>query len=232
MSNRDTILIADDDPSLRTVLNVLLQEEGFNVLQAADGSECLRTAYERHPDLVLLDIMMPNRDGREVCRHLREVSSNVGIIMLTAVSVGQDKVQTLTEGADDYVTKPFNNDELVARIRTVLRRIRQGSSKNLAPFNDGRLVIDFEGRKVRLEGRTVVLSPKEWRLMECLVRHEGRVVTRETLLRYGWGDGYEKEFNYLKVFISHLRRKLGEPSRRPRYIHTERDLGYRFEARV
>jgi DNA-binding response OmpR family regulator len=228
---KDMILIADDDLSLRTVLTVLLQEEGFNVLQAADGSECLHMAYDRHPDLVLLDIMMPHKDGREVCRRLREIS-NVPIIMLTAVSIGQEKVQSLGDGADDYVTKPFNNDELVARIRSVLRRSRPDSSKNLAAYDDGRLTVDFDGRKITMAGNRVELSPKEWRLMECLVKHQGRVVTRETLLRYGWGDGYEKDFNSLKVFISHLRYKLDEPPKHPRYIHTERDLGYRFEAHV
>ena len=231
MTFRDTILIADDDPSLRTVLTVLLQEEGFNVLQAADGSGCLHMAYDRHPDLILLDIMMPDKDGREVCRRLREISS-VPIVMLTALSVEQSIVQSLTDGADDYITKPFNNDELVARIRSVLRRSRPDSSRNLSAYDDGRLIVDFDGRKVSLDGRYIELSPKEWRLMECLVKHQGRVVTRETLLRYGWGDGYEKDFNSLKVFISHLRSKLEEPRKRPRYIHTERDLGYRFEGHV
>lgn len=231
MTTKDTILIADDDASLRVVLAVLFQEEGFNVLEAADGTECLRMAYERHPDLVLLDIMMPGKDGREVCQRLREIS-NVPIIMLTAVSVEQDKVQILSDGADDYVTKPFNNDELVARIRTVLRRSRPDATRHLTAYDDGRLLVDFEGRKIKLTGKPIGLSPKEWRLMECLVKHQGRVVSRETLLRYAWGDGFEKDFNALKVYISHLRRKLDEPSKRPRYIHTERDLGYRFGGRV
>lgn len=231
MTNKDTILVADDDPSLRTVLSALLQEEGFNVAQAVDGLECLRVAYESHPDLVLLDIMMPHRDGKEVCRRLREISS-VPIIMLTAVSVEKEKVELLTDGADDYVTKPFDNDELVARIRSVLRRSRQDSSLRLDAFDDGHLFVDFEGRQVRVAGHVVVLSPKEWRLLECLIKYQGRVASRETLLRYAWGADFEKEFNYLKVFVSHLRRKLGEPYKRPRYIHTERDVGYRFERRA
>ena len=229
MTTKDTILIADDDASLRVVLAVLFQEEGFNVLEAADGLDCLRMAYERHPDLVLLDIMMPGKDGRDVCRRLREIS-NVPIIMLTAVSVEGDKVQTLSDGADDYVTKPFNNDELVARIRTVLRRSRP--ERRPTAYNDGRLLVDLEERKIKLADKPITLSPKEWRLIECLVKHQGRVVSRETLLRYAWGDGYDKDFNSLKVFISHLRRKLNEPPKRPRYIQTERDLGYRFNGRV
>ncbi len=231
MTNKTTILIADDDSSLRSVLTVLLHEEGFTVLQVADGSECLHMAYDKHPDLVLLDIMMPNKDGREVCRRLREIS-NVPIIMLTAVSIEKEKVGRLKDGADDYVTKPFNNDELVARIRTVLRRSRPDASRNLTAYDDGRLFIDFEARKVHVAGKPVALSPKEWRLMECLIKHQGRVVSHETLLRYGWGDGYEKDLNLLKVFISHLRNKLAESRQRPRYIHTERALGYRFDGRV
>jgi two-component system, OmpR family, KDP operon response regulator KdpE len=231
MTRKETVLIADDDLSLRAVLTLLLQEEGFNVLQAADGLECLRVAYDKHPDLVLLDIMMPHKDGRQVCRRLREIS-NVPIIMLTALSGEQNMVPSLTEGADDYVTKPFNNDELVARIRALLRRSRSGAIRDLAAYDDGRLVIDFDGRKIKLRGEHVELSPKEWRLMECLVKHQGRAVPRETLLRYGWGEGYEKEFGSLKVFISHLRQKLSESPQRPRYIHTERDLGYRFDGQM
>lgn len=228
MMERDTILVADDDPSLRTVISALLQEEGFQVVLAADGLECLRVAYETHPNLVLLDIMMPNKDGRQVCQRLREIS-NVPIIMLTAISLEKEKVDLLTDGADDYVTKPYDNDELIARIRTVLRRSHQNSSLRLDAYDDGHLAVDFETRQVRVSNQAVVLSPKEWRLLECLIKNQGRVVQRETLLRYVWGEGFEQEFNYLKVFVSHLRRKLGEPAQRPRYIHTERDMGYRFE---
>jgi len=228
MTTKDTILIADDDPSLRTVLSALLQKEGFNVVQAVDGLQCLRVAYEAHPNLVLLDIMMPNKDGHHVCQRLREISG-VPIIMLTGVSVDTEKVALLNGGADDYITKPFNNNELVARIRTVLRRGRQESASRLNAYHDAHLSLNFEGRKARVAGNTVALSPKEWRLLECLVKHEGRAVSREVLLRYAWGESYEKEFNYLKVFVSHLRHKLGDPTKRPRYIHTERELGYRFE---
>jgi two-component system KDP operon response regulator KdpE len=228
MTVKDTILITDDDPSLLTVLSVLLQEEGFNVIQAARGSECLHKAYETHPDLILLDIMLPDKSGTAVCRQLREVS-DVPIIMLTATSLEKQKVDSLNDGADDYVTKPFNNDELVARIRAMLRRSRVAPTAPAPLYDDGFLRIDFEGRQVQLGSTAVNLSPKEWRLLECLMKQPGRVVSRETLLRYVWGEGYEHEFNYLKVFVSHLRRKLGEPTTRPRYIHTEREVGYRFE---
>jgi DNA-binding response OmpR family regulator len=227
MKDRETILIADDDPSLLTVLGVLLQEEGYRVFKAVDGSECLRLAYEVHPALILLDIMMPNKDGKEVCRRLREIS-DVPIIMLSAVSAEKQKVDSFAEGADDYVTKPFNNDELVARIHAILRRSRPGATPSPA-FDDERLNIDFDARQVRLDGNVIPLSAKEWRLLECLVKYQGRVASREMLLRYAWGEGYEHEYNYLKVFISHLRRKIGDSPDHPRYIHTERDVGYRFD---
>lgn len=228
MTQANTVLIADDDPSLRLVITALLQEEGFNVLQAEDGAECLRVAYDRHPDVILLDIMMPNKDGREVCKKLREFSS-VPIIMLTALSMEKEKVDRLLEGADDYVTKPFNNDELVARIRAVLRRSRSNGDAHRHLYDDGRLFIDFDAHQVRIGGIKTALSPKEWRLLEYLCRHPNRVVSRQTLLLHAWGEGYENEFDYLKVFISKLRQKISDPARRPRYIHTERDIGYRFE---
>jgi len=226
--NQDTILVADDDASLRQVITTLLQEEGFRVLQAIDGTECLRTAFEHHPDLILLDIMMPNKDGREVCQRLRELS-NVPIIMLTALSQEREKIERLMAGADDYITKPFDNQELIARIHAVLRRTRQHETRQ-PPYDDGYLRIDFEAREVRVNGTPVHTSPKEWRLLEYLIKNANRVVPRQTLLRHVWGAGYEKEYNYLKVFVAHLRRKLKDPARRPRYIHTEHNVGYRFQA--
>ena len=231
MTVKDTILITDDDPSLLTVLSVLLQEEGFDVIQATRGSECLHKAYQTHPDLVLLDIMLPDRSGTAVCQQLREIS-NIPIIMLTATSTEKQKVDSLNDGADDYVTKPFNNDELVARIRAMLRRSRSGPAATLPPYDDGFLRVDFDGRQVQVGAETVNLSPKEWRLLECLMKQPGRVIPRDVLLRHVWGNGYQGEVNYLKVFVSHLRRKLSEPTAHPRYIHTERELGYRFERRA
>jgi two-component system, OmpR family, KDP operon response regulator KdpE len=230
MTVKDTVLITDDDPSLLTVLSVLLQEEGFNVIQASRGSECLHKAYDTHPDLVLLDIMLPDKSGTEVCQQLRQIS-NVPIIMLTATATERQKVQSLNEGADDYVTKPFNNDELIARIRALLRRSHNSPVAILPLYDDEFLRVDFEGRQVQAGGARVSLSPKEWLLLECLMKQPGRVVHRDVILRHVWGDGYENEVNYLKVFVSHLRHKLVEPPAHPRYIHTERELGYRFEKR-
>ena len=228
MKEKDTILIADDDPSLRQVLKVLLEEESFSVIQAVDGNDCLRVAYEQHPDLILLDIMMPNKDGREVCRRLREIS-DVPIIMLTCLPGEKEKAERLSDGADDYVTKPFHNAELIARIGAILRRTRRHADPSARLYDDGYLRIDLDAHQVFVNGAAVTLSPKEWRILEYFLRHKNRAITRQTLLRYTWGEGFEQDFNYLKVFISHLRRKLGDPARHPRYIHTERDLGYRFE---
>jgi DNA-binding response OmpR family regulator len=230
MTTQDTILIADDDASLRQVLATLLESEGFKTLLVVDGVECLRAAYEHHPNLVLLDVMMPNRDGREVCQRLREIS-NVPIIMLTALGDDQEKIDRLKAGADDYVTKPYHNAELVARIRALLRRSRQGTMFAPCAYADDYMQIDFEAHQLCIKGQSVSISPKEWRILERLVAAEGCVVTHQELLHYAWGKEYETEFNYLKVFIAHLRRKTGDSARHPRYIHTERATGYRFEKR-
>ncbi len=231
MTTPATILIVDDEPGVRQVLGVLLRTAGYEAIDAASGIECLHLAYERHPDLVLLDIMMPDRDGREVCRRLREIS-NVPIIMLTALSEEREKVDRLTDGADDYVTKPFENAELLARVRAVLRRSGRKDNPGLGTYRDDYLTIDFEGRRLIVDGEEVTLSPKQWRLLECLVARKNRVVPRADLLRYTWGEGYDSEQTYLKVLISHLRRKLNDPARHPRYIRTERDLGYLFKGRA
>lgn len=228
MTRSATILIADDDPSLRLVITTLLEHEGFDVIQAVDGAACLRLNHEHHPDLILLDIMMPHKDGRQVCQQVREVS-DVPIIMLTALSEEQEKVDRLIGGADDYVTKPFDNAELVARIRAVLRRSRGIENARRQLYDDGYLQIDFDAHHIYIKGDKVGLSPKEWRLLEYMTRNADRVVPHEVLLQHTWGRGYENEINYLKVCISKLRKKLNDSVRRPRYIHTERDIGYRFE---
>ncbi len=228
-AQRKTILVVDDEEPVRRVLSTLLETEDYAVVEAASGRECLRLTYAHRPDLVLLDILMDDRDGREVCRQLREISPDLPIIMLTALSDEEEKVQRLDDGADDYVTKPFHKDELMARIRAVLRRTQDKSSQVRA-YRDSLLNVDFESHQLFVAGESVSLSPKEWRLLEFLIDHKDRVVTREELLHYGWGAGFEREHRYLKVFISHLRRKLGDTGRSPRYIHTSREQGYVFES--
>jgi DNA-binding response OmpR family regulator len=228
MKTRDTILLVDDDPGICQVLSALLEEEGFNVIYAGDGIECLRVAYEYHPDLVLLDILLPLKDGREVCKQLRTMSA-VPIMMMSAIGADKEKVGRLDDGADDYITKPFSNDELVARIRALLRRTRHAAKANLRVYQDGYLFIDFDAHTITVNNKPESLSPKEWRLLEYLVEHEGRTVARQVLLRHVWGDKYSQSFSYLKVFVSRVRKKLGDSAKRPRYIYTQREGGYRFE---
>jgi DNA-binding response OmpR family regulator len=228
MTAQETILVVDDEQPVRQVISTLLEAEGFRVLEAADGKSCLKVAYDDHPDLVLLDILMPGRDGREVCRLLRAISAEIPIIMLTALSEDQEIVGRFNDGADDYVTKPFHNEELIARIRAVLRRARQSPTHRTRSFQDGRLDLDFESHQLRLNGAQVSLSPKQWQLLEYLVAHRDHVVLREDLLRHAWGPGFEREHKYLKVFISHLRQRLGESPKEPRYIRTIREQGYMF----
>lgn len=231
MTKPATILVADDDAAIRQVIATLLELEGYQVVQAENGAECLRMAYDYHPNLILLDIMMPIKDGRVVCHQLRDFS-DMPIIMLTALNSEREKVERLNAGADDYVTKPFNNEELVARVKAVLRRSRQYTSYRDSIYDDGFLRVDRDAHEVRVKGEKVTLSPKEWRLLEYLVEHKNRVMPRQTLLKYVWGDTYQTDFNYLKVFVSNVRRKIQDPARHPRYIHTEREIGYRFETHL
>ncbi len=229
MPLKDTILIVDDEPGVRQVLSVLLKTAGYEPIMAATGSECLRLAYERRPNLVLLDIMMAHPDGREVCQRLREIS-DMPIIMLTALSDAREKVDRLSDGADDYITKPFYNEELLARIRAVLRRTRDPNQVELANYQDGYLDVDFESHQLCVEGVPVSLSPKQWLLLECLIGRKDHIVLHEELLRYAWGKGYEGEHKYLKVFMSNLRKRLGDVPGRRRYIRTERERGYLFQS--
>ncbi len=225
---RDTILVVDDEAPVRQILRMLLQSEGFAVDEAEDGATCLHHVYRHRPDLILLDIRLPGRDGREVCRLLREIDPQLPIMMLTALSEEREKVERLTDGADDYLTKPFHNEELVARVRALLRRARQSSRDHAHSYRDSAIDVDFDSRQLMVGGHHVTLSPKQWRLLECLVTRKDQVVSSEELLRYAWGLGYEAESKYLKVFISHLRQKLGDNPKRPHYIHTAREHGYYF----
>lgn len=225
---KDVVLIVEDEVPLCQLLTILLEEEGFSVITAHDGDEGLRLALEQRPDIVLLDLMLSNTDGRTVYRRLREFS-DVPILVLTCLSDPAEKVACLRDGVDDYVTKPFHSDELVARIRALLRRARRYTDPTLYVYDDGYLKVDLETHQVFVQGVPVTLSPKEWRLLEYLLRHKNRLVTHQALLRYAWGRNFEENYEGLKVYIAHLRRKLGDSARQPRYIHSERALGYRFK---
>lgn len=232
MTAQDTILVVDDEEPVRRVVGTLLETEGYRVLQAVDGKSCLQLAYEHHPDLVLLDIVMPGWDGRQACRLLRAASPDIGIIMISAVLGEQERVDRFKDGADDYVTKPFHNGELLARIRAVLHRSKKSSAHRTRSYRDARLCVDFDVRVITVDGRNVQLQPKLWRLLEYMVEKQDRVVPREDLLRRGWGPGYERDHKYLKVYISHLRKSLKEDAKHPYYIHTARDHGYLFKTHL
>jgi two-component system KDP operon response regulator KdpE len=224
----------DDAPEVIEAVTVSfsLQWRETEVLGAEDGEKALDTVEREHPDLVLLDIAMPGMDGYEMLRRLREFS-DVPVIMLTAKDSVLDKVKGLELGADDYVTKPFDHLELLARVKAVLRRLNMPQPVSRAPsFVSGDLSVDFASQQVRLRGERVDLTPIEYKLLYHLVRNVGHVLHHETLLAKVWGREYTEEIDYLRVYIRRLRRKLEEDPEQPKYILTERGLGYSFRGAV
>jgi DNA-binding response OmpR family regulator len=223
------ILVVDDEPDLVKVVRMSfqVQEPTWEVLGAYDGEEALAVFEKEHPDLVLLDIMMPEVSGFDVLRDLR-LFSDVPVIMLTAKGEEIDKVMGLNLGADDYITKPFGHLELLARVRAVLRRAQGMPLVHELPFTSGDIHVDFERRQVTVSGQPVSLTGTEYRLLHHLVRNAGQVLTHETLLARVWGREYTDEIDYLKVYISRLRSKLEKDPRNPQYILTEYGAGYWF----
>jgi two-component system, OmpR family, KDP operon response regulator KdpE len=199
------ILIVDDESGLRELVRINLEHEGFGVLQAENGAQCLEVVQEHQPDLVIMDVMMPEMDGWEACRRLREFSQ-VPVLMLTARVQSQDIVTGLDSGADDYLLKPFNMDELMARVRALLRRVP--SPNRPVAAGGGEITIDKQKREVLVRGEPIDLTPTEYDLLLLLAEHAGTVLEHETLLRGVWGQEYTKDNDYLKVYIWHLRRKL------------------------
>lgn len=219
------ILIVDDEPGLRELVRINLEHEGFAVLQAEGGSECLTAVRESHPDLVILDVMMPDMDGWETCRKLREFSS-IPVLMLTARVQSKDIVTGLESGADDYLLKPFNMDELLARVRALLRRIP--SPNRPVTAGKGEITIDKQKREVLVRNEPVDLTPTEYDLLLLLAENAGSVMGHEALLQGVWGQEYTKDNDYLKVYIWHLRRKLERDPRDPKLLQTEWGIGYRL----
>jgi two-component system KDP operon response regulator KdpE len=224
------ILLAEDEAALRDFVNRNLRARGFEVLEASNGLEALAVWERENPHLLILDIMMPRMDGLEVCRRVREYSA-VPIIVLTALDAESDKVTALDLGADDYLTKPFGVEELLARVRAVLRRtqgepLQQTTSNGTKQF--GELEIDIDGHVVRLRGTEVRLSPTEFALLKELATNAGKVLTHRALLRSVWGPEYGEEAEYLRVYINRLRHKLESDPANPRYLLTEPAVGYRF----
>ncbi len=226
----EKILVIDDEEPTVQLIAMLLERRGFEVIKAYRAEEGLRKAYRFQPELVLLDIMMPDMDGWEVCKRLREMS-DVPIIFLTAKSDVKDVVRGLEMGADDYVVKPYENDELVARVRAHLRRSpRPNMSEELA-FNGGDFRINFMNREVWVRDELKHLTPKEFNLLGVLVRAAGRVVTRTELVTQAWGEEYADAIDSLKLYIHYLRQKLETNPQQPEYILTSRGVGYRFANR-
>jgi two-component system, OmpR family, KDP operon response regulator KdpE len=225
------ILIVDDEPQITRVLRTGLGTRGYDVRVAADGETALDTFNDWHPDLVITDLAMPNMDGLELCRRLRLISQ-VPIIVLSVRGEEKIKVEALDAGADDYVTKPFGIEELLARLRASLRRAPVAAMEDAVSMilEAGDFRLDLGSRSVTVEGREIHLTPKEFELLAHLVRYAGRVLTHRALLAAIWGGNYVEQTEYLRVFIGQLRKKIEPDPSAPRYILTEPWIGYRFNA--
>ena len=228
MAQRKTLLIVDDDADLRGAVAEQLQAEDFTTLEAATAGEGVRLAQTERPDLILLDVDLPDFDGREACRRIRESGVATPVIMLTAAAADEETVQGLDAGANDYVTKPFGIQELMARLRALLRQRPAGEPEAPPRWDDGRLSVDFLRREVCLDGAELALTRKEYAVLSLLLRHAGRVVTQPQLLREVWGPSHVADSQYLRIVIGKLRQKLGDDPASPRWLKTEPGVGYRF----
>ncbi len=225
-----TILLVDDDVLLCNTFELILTDMGFNVEMAHNGVEGLKKAYKLQPDVILLDVMMPDMDGWETCQRFKEMC-DVPIIMLTAIDSQENVIKGLDLGADDYIVKTVTAEELGARIRAVLRRASRSnvnSSKQKPIITQDNLVIDFDKHEVTVDNERVDLSPTEFRLLSVLARHKGRVLPHDFLLTQVWGPEYIGEIDYLRLYISYLRRKLEKDPSNPSLIYNEWGVGYRF----
>jgi len=223
--NGTRILVVDDEPQITRVLLRSLTSKGYEVRIAADGEFALQTFRDWPASLVITDLAMPNMGGLELCRRLREISE-VPIIVLSVRGEEKTKVEALDAGADDYVTKPFGMDELLARVRAALRR--SGADCEVSSFEAGDFRVDLEARRVHARGQEVRLTPKEFELFVYMARHPNRVITHRTLLEAVWGEASQEQPEYLRVFMGQLRKKLEPDPSNPRYLVTEPWVGYRF----
>lgn len=224
-NNKMRVLVVDDEMAIRRFLRTSLTAEGFEILEAASGEQALAAVAKERPELVLLDLGLPDLDGVEVTRRLREWS-RVPIIIISVRDREADKIRALDEGADDYLTKPFGLGELLARIRAAMRRTN--TAEEQAVFEMGDLHIDFSKRIVRLKDGELQLTPTEYGLLRVLASNQGKVITHRQLLREVWGPAYEQDTHLLRVHMSNLRQKLEKDAARPEYIVTEPGVGYRF----
>jgi len=222
------ILVVEDEPRMVNLIRMNLELEGFQVVEAHTGIDALNAVRTQLPDLILLDVMLPELDGFETLRMLREFSS-IPVIMLTAKGEEDDRVRGLELGADDYIPKPFAPRELVSRVRAVLRRTEMPNASDRAMLKiDDRLIVDFNRRGVIVAGEFVKLRPTEYRLLYHLIENAGWTVTHEQLLAKVWGYEYRDETHYVRLYVNYLREKIEEDQAHPKYILTERGVGYRF----
>lgn len=224
------VLVTDDERSVRSAVRRALTLEGYRVTEAEDGAQALQAIARDHPDAIVLDVMMPELDGYEVCRALRDRGDSTPILMLTARDEVDQRVKGLDSGADDYLVKPFSPRELAARVAAVLRRASLGRRTAVDSFGDGRLLLDGDAREVTVDGRSVPLTRCEFDLLAALARHPGRVLSRYELITRVQGydhDGYERTID---AHVKNLRRKLGEDPRAPRFVETVTGVGYKLTA--
>ncbi len=224
-----TIVLIEDEPPIRRFLRATLTGQGYRLYEVGTGADALVEVAQRQPDVVILDLGLPDIDGVEVIRRLREWSA-VPIIVLSARGQERDKVAALDAGADDYVSKPFNAGELLARVRVALRHAVGAAHEDGAAFKVGELQVDLLRRHVIVAGVEVRLTPIEYKLLTTLVRHAGKVVTHQQLLREVWGPSHDEQSHYVRVYMAHLRHKLEAEPARPRYLLTEPGVGYRLAA--
>ena len=223
--DKSRVLVVDDEPQITRVLKTVLTSQGYQVRVAAEGESALSNVSEWRPELVITDLYMPRMDGVELCRRIRALSA-VPIIVLSVKGEERTKVEALDSGADDYVTKPFGIDELLARVRAALRR--SGADADTASFEVGEFRVDLESRRVHARGQEIRLTPKEFDLFVYMARHPSRVITHRTLLEAVWGEASQEQPEYLRVFMGQLRKKLEPDPSNPRFLVTEPWVGYRF----
>jgi two-component system KDP operon response regulator KdpE len=225
-TDKSRVLVVDDEPQITRVLRTVLTSQGYQVRTAGEGEAALSSFVEWHPELVITDLFMPRMDGLELCKRIRAVST-VPIIVLSVKGEERAKVEALDSGADDYVTKPFGTDELLARVRAALRRA-SGGATDVPAFDVGDFRVDLEGRRVHVNGNEVRLTPKEFDLFVYFARHPNKVITHRTLLEAVWGEASQEQPEYLRVFMGQLRKKLEPDPSNPRYLVTEPWVGYRL----
>ena len=228
------ILVVDDDPSMVRLISQVLSSKGYEVLESNNGQDALRLLYSQKPDLVLLDVVMPVMDGWQTCSRIRDISPTIPIILLTGQrKTEEDVVRGLDYGADDYLIKPVGNKELAARVQAMLRRAELSSSvedqgRDVA-FSDGYLTVDIVQRRVIVDGNRVKLTPIEFRLLALLLQNTGRILMHQQLLEKVWGWEYVDDLDYVRIYISHLRKKIEPNPALPKYIITEPGVGYYFQ---